>query len=310
MGVTLTRWALGAALAAAGGVAWAQAPVDGYKGEAIEALSALGAQGSDAPDEQPTPAAPTVGAPTVAAPPEPPTVTPSAPAAPGPASAEGRAPAAVGAPADHLARPQAAPQPAAPQGLPDDLQLKRDPASTAEPLKVGQQSQGVSGTGLALASVLLGLAALLAWWLQKRTQAKRAASGVDTTIEVLSSARVAGRFQISLVRVPGAILVLGASDKGLTLLTELPPDAIQAAPASRPPLPETRETRRARVAPAPDARPVEPPSVATRDTNEFLEQLLRAEQQGAAMGGDSAVEGEQVDIRRRLQRYQQSKGAE
>lgn len=324
-GAIRTTVAAGAiALVSTWGSASAQQPVEGYKTDAIEALNAVASQ----------PAVP---------------VAPVAPAAvaPAPVAAEKTAapvPPAAAASAPSAAAPEGAPEAApdtgntAPQRLSDTIPLKKE---NTERLQVGQEaSQGLSLTGLAFACAVLGLAALLAWWYQKRTVAKRAAGGVDTTIEVLSSTRVAGRFQVSLVRVPGAILVLGVSDKGLTLLTELPPDALLPAPyassgpfdrstgaPARPAGAQTRETRRAQAAPMETepvratARRPDAPSAATRDSSEFLEQLLRVEQQqqalsqqqtqqtqqqsAAVQGPDGMVEGEQIDIRRRLQRYQQ-----
>jgi flagellar biogenesis protein FliO len=53
-----------------------------------------------------------------------------------------------------------------------------------------------------------------------RVNAKR--SGKQ--LEILSSVRVAGRWQVALVKVPGKTLVLGATEKGLTLLTTLDVD--------------------------------------------------------------------------------------
>jgi len=46
-------------------------------------------------------------------------------------------------------------------------------------------------------------------------------------LAVVETARVGGRFQVALVKAPGRLLVLGASEKGLTLLTELEPDALE-----------------------------------------------------------------------------------
>ena len=298
-------WAVVALIGLSGvpGTAEAQPVTDSFKAEAIEALNA-------AASAQPAPAAPTMAQPTPAVPK--PLPTQPAPTAPTAAPAQ----------------PQPAAPPAAPLAeggrLSDTLPLKPEPE---RPVEVGQDaSSGVSLTGLALASLLLGAAALLAWWLQKRTTAKRLGGGVDTSIEVLSSARIAGRYQISLVRVPGAILVLGVSDKGLTLLTELSPEAVGGpvlpAMTQQTQTPPAREPRH-RTSPdvdavRPSARRTEPsaPTAGTRDSNEFLEQLLRAEQQqqqqqqqqAQAPGrapDQGAVEGEQLDIRRRLQRYQQ-----
>lgn len=329
-------WGAMVAVVLAHGAATAQPVTDGFKAEAIEALNAAATAAPPAQPVQPAPAAaPVADAPRPApagTPASSPGAAPAAPATPI-APAAGRAPAGV-SPAS--VSPASASGDAPAERLSDTLPLKREPEGE---LTVGQDaSPGVSLTGLAFASLLLGAAALLAWWLQKRTNARKGAGGLDTTVEVLSSTRIAGRFQISLVRVPGAILVVGVSDKGLTLLTELPPDALGPAPAPGvlPQLAQmpsqvssqmssqmasqttgapvstataqaryraTQETEGVRAT----ARRPEPAATpAARDTNEFLEQLLRAEQAQAQASSDpgATVEGEQLDIRRRLQRYQ------
>lgn len=72
--------------------------------------------------------------------------------------------------------------------------------------------------GLAMMALLgAGVAAL--WFLRKKGAKGGGKRAPD--LELLGSLRVGGRWQVSLVRVPGKTLVLGATDKGLTLLATL-----------------------------------------------------------------------------------------
>jgi flagellar biogenesis protein FliO len=82
----------------------------------------------------------------------------------------------------------------------------------------------INALGLIL-FVLLGVAGFLAY----RKKHEETASATDLTLEVASTIRVGSRWQVSLVRVPGRMLVVGSTDKGLELLTELYPDADEEA---------------------------------------------------------------------------------
>lgn len=65
-----------------------------------------------------------------------------------------------------------------------------------------------------------------------RSKAPSGGKKTDKSLKVLSTVRVAGRWQVALVRVPGKTLVLGASEKGLSLLTSLEDDDdLDVAPA-------------------------------------------------------------------------------
>ena len=64
---------------------------------------------------------------------------------------------------------------------------------------------------------MMGGAALLA----HRRQIGSAGADADLTLEVARSIRLGPKLQLSLVRVPGRLLVVGATDKGVELLTEL-----------------------------------------------------------------------------------------
>ena len=277
---------------------WASSPAEGYKSTAIEALNA--AADKQAPEKvQPvTPAAPA-----------------QAPVAPTPVAAQ---------PPQAAAAAQG--QPAAP--LSETLPLKPSDGARVG-LEVGQDApSGVSYMGLALAMLLLGGAAIAAFYLQKR--GRRKGDGTpSTTLEVVSSIRVAGRYQVALIRVPGSMLVVGVTDKGLTLLTELPEDIVAstvqeapraesparvvAQPASPPsprPAPQTAAPGRSPTSPGMPRSQTVPPAVKA-ESSELFDQLLRlSDARAAAPSEPEVVEGEQADIRRRLQRYQQHGGIE
>ena len=85
---------------------------------------------------------------------------------------------------------------------------------------------GMNFTGLGLFMMaLLGGAGLLAY----RKKQEDLAQGNDLTLEVASTIRVGAKWQISLIRVPGRILVVGATERGLELLTELYPEGDEEA---------------------------------------------------------------------------------
>jgi flagellar biogenesis protein FliO len=72
---------------------------------------------------------------------------------------------------------------------------------------------------LVIIIAMMGGAALLA----HRKQIRATGDGEDLTLEVARSIRLGAKLQLSLVRVPGRLLVVGATDKGVELLTELFP---------------------------------------------------------------------------------------
>ena len=99
--------------------------------------------------------------------------------------------------------------------------LKRKKASPLGALKEREKTEGRdSNMGLfTMGSFLLAIV-LFALWMKKR-KGQSPASRKAATIETIATSRLFGKHAISLVRVPGQILVLGASDKGMTLLTQL-----------------------------------------------------------------------------------------
>ena len=76
-------------------------------------------------------------------------------------------------------------------------------------------NMGMLATGMFLVGIVL-----IALWL-KRRRGNVPGGRKTATIETIATSRLFGKHAISLVRVPGQILVLGASDKGMTLLTQL-----------------------------------------------------------------------------------------
>ncbi|MGB0588293.1 MAG: flagellar biosynthetic protein FliO [Myxococcota bacterium] len=95
-------------------------------------------------------------------------------------------------------------------------------AGDAEPsLATGKPFAGLNLSGLGLFMMaLLGGAGFLAYR-KKQDDIQQAG---DLTLEVASTIRIGAKWQVSLVRVPGRILVVGATERGLELLTELYPE--------------------------------------------------------------------------------------
>jgi flagellar biogenesis protein FliO len=103
----------------------------------------------------------------------------------------------------------------------------------AVPLEAAQGSEDDPslGTGNPLAGLNLGglglfMFALLggAGFLAYRKRQDEVQQAGDLILEVASTIRIGAKWQISLVRVPGRILVVGATERGLELLTELYPE--------------------------------------------------------------------------------------
>ena len=105
-----------------------------------------------------------------------------------------------------------------------DEALAKTPLNLATPAEsqvLGAQVRSDDGS---IRFVMIGLALLVlggvALWLKRR--AARAPGYADNLkIETLATSRVWGKHTIGIVRVGGRILVLGMSEKGVNLLTEL-----------------------------------------------------------------------------------------
>lgn len=149
------------------------------------------------------------------------------------------APLAIDAPA---AAPTAPVAPAAPAGI---VFLDSRPAETPGPVAAAAPQAGPtaiapqaalvpqaaapatpSGSGGFMRIVLMTtflVVGVLAWYLtRRRNQGK--SGGASKALSLVGTVKIAGRWQVALVKVPGKTLVLGATDKGLSLLSELDDD--------------------------------------------------------------------------------------
>jgi LPXTG-motif cell wall-anchored protein len=100
--------------------------------------------------------------------------------------------------------------------------------SGKRPLDVLRDREDASGETSNSSFVLLGLflvtIVVFSLWM-KRRRGGRATLRQSATIETIATNRVFGKHAISLVRVPGRVLVLGSTDKGMSLLTEISEEA-------------------------------------------------------------------------------------
>ena len=80
---------------------------------------------------------------------------------------------------------------------------------------------------MALAVVLAGIWAM--YVVARRVLQKQGAGGRGTLVRVLETRLVGVKKSISLVEVPGALLVLGMSADNISLLARLDPDAVSQA---------------------------------------------------------------------------------
>ncbi len=234
---------------------------------------------------------------------------------------------------------EAAPAPAAaPQGVLPTPQPPPAVAPAEEPLVLrgtpapAPKVTAASGGGIGLADLVAVLALLAAaavvfvQWRKQRSEPTPA----DETLEVVSSARVGGRWQVTLMRVPGRLLVLGATDKGLSLLAELdhadPHAAPAPAPGMRPPVaapvsapaapavaagrdePPILDLDAYRRPPSRDARPAPTPphpDTLVGEDDAFLDHLMArlANAQPAVIRATTQPADEREALRRRVQHY-------
>ena len=76
---------------------------------------------------------------------------------------------------------------------------------------------------LGVVMLIMGVLGAAALWAAKKRGGVFGESA-EKQLAVVETTRIGGRFQVALVKAPGRMLVLGASEKGLTLLTELEVD--------------------------------------------------------------------------------------
>lgn len=164
---------------------------------------------------EPTVVAAGPATPTLAASAAPPVVAPSVATRPADGTAPPSAPAKAGDPIVFLdSRPTPPP----------------DATAVAPAAPVTSSSGGFMR--IVMMMTILGGGAL-AWFLLRRRQG-RVGPSASNSLSLMGSVRVAGRWQVALVKVPGKTLVLGATEKGLTLLSELDEDALLETAADEP----------------------------------------------------------------------------
>lgn len=93
---------------------------------------------------------------------------------------------------------------------------------------VAPPTQGAQSGGARIVMMVTVLGGLgLAWvFMRKRQTAKHGKDG--PAMSLVGQLRVGGRWQVALVKVPGKTLVLGATDKGLNLLTTIEEGDLEA----------------------------------------------------------------------------------
>lgn len=105
-----------------------------------------------------------------------------------------------------------------------------EPAAVVEEAPLSLASGKPLG-GLNMNGLVLFMLAMLGGvgFFTYRKKREQLIANPNLTLEVASTIRVGNRWQVSLVRVPGKILVVGSTDKGLELLTELYTDGDEDA---------------------------------------------------------------------------------
>jgi flagellar biogenesis protein FliO len=139
-------------------------------------------------------------------------------------STERVAPIRAQAPAPQADRPERADAPA--------VTAPVRKARTLKSLRERQAKKEANQTTPMGAWLMVGLALLalggVAWWLKRRAARGTPWAAAANRMETIATHRVTGKHMVSLVRVPGRILVLGLNDKGVNLLTELDENDLDA----------------------------------------------------------------------------------
>lgn len=122
--------------------------------------------------------------------------------------------------------------PATPKGGITFLDSRPDAVAPA-PTSAAPAVQGAPGSG-GFARVAMMMLVLVggvgAWFVMRRRQLGKKGPAAKA-LSLVGTVKVAGRWQVALVKVPGKTLVLGATDKGLSLLSELDEDVALEAEA-------------------------------------------------------------------------------
>ena len=161
-------------------------------------------------------------------------------------------------------------------------------ASAHDPAEPGTSNGSRYALLILLVLGLLAGAAVVAYFL-KKGRATKAARG--PCLELVDSLRIAGKWHVSLVRAPGRLLVIGASEGEVSLLADLdeiedPSSVLTDTLVDLPSVLQSHAPNLAAV-PAADTRPVQPAAQPSLDVEDpFFDALL--ERMNARQPGLSA----------------------
>jgi len=110
--------------------------------------------------------------------------------------------------------------------------VRLDSAGGADSVPAESQAAPTEFVGTAMPSMLRMVSALIVvigciyagLWLLKRSMGRRFSSGSGRSLEVLETTAVAPKKTISLIRVGEKAVLVGVTDSGMTMLTELSPE--------------------------------------------------------------------------------------
>jgi len=221
-------------------------------------------------------------------------------------------PAAAATPAAP-ASPAAPATPTAAPARPSGITFLDSPRGDARPeAAAAQPAPRTSGGGferiVIMMAVLAGGVGALLLWKKKKAGAP---NKPHTELAVVGQVRVAGRWSVALVKVPGKTLVVGATDKGLSLLSTIGEEDIPGDSADERLEEQAFEPASARGVDYQTSRAVPPrppmpgsPASSTEPFGRLLDQLVRSEREAPPAARERMKTPEASALRARLERYQ------
>jgi flagellar biogenesis protein FliO len=197
----------------------------------------------------------------------------------------------------------------------EDSEAASEPIAAAVPTRkhekivYGDSPKDEKAPGLGmrniLALLLLASVAGGAMYYAKRKQRAGGPLRQSRTMSLVDTLRLGGRHNISLVHVPGRLLVIGSGEKGMSLLTEM---SEEAAMTGRNPQPGAGH-------PAPNPMPSNGDGLVRHESDEFINHLMNrisqagyeppaTEAQLPAAEAQLGAEGGAMSLKNRLQQYQ------
>ena len=169
------------------------------------------------------------------------------------------------------------------------------PAAASTPPELAPRRAGPSIIWLVLA---LACGAGVFLWRRRR---RDVGSSDPRCLELVDTVKLGNRWEVSLVRAPGRMLVIGATDREVSLLADLSPDEpIDLGSVAC-------EAVSAQAAEDDDAPPVETPGTpGSREEDPFLDALLGQLAAQPAVIRTPSQTHEKTDLRRRLRDLQQT----